>query len=359
MFYGPSAWFLLLLLLVPLIAWRMLSGKRKSALPFSSTHWMAGLAPSWKQRLQWVPTALRFAAIILLIVCLARPQEGRKHTVVDSEGIAIEMVVDRSGSMQAMDFEVDGQPVDRLTAVKDVVGKFISGDDKLSGRTCDLVGLVTFARNADGISPPTLDHPYMIKQLDQTKIATERNEDGTAIGDALGLAVEKLSALGEGDQQKLKSKVVILLTDGENNAGDLDPVVAAELAASLDVKVYTIGVGTKGQAPVPVMDPFTGRTTFQMAQVNIDEATLKSIADATGGQYFRATDTASLEKIYDEIDQLEKSHVEAKHFVDFRELAIEPIHLGMWALPPLALLAFWFLVVEVVLSNTVYRKITE
>lgn len=359
MFNGPSVWFLLLLLAVPPLAWWMIAGRRRTALPFSSTAWMDGLTPTWKQRLQWLPAALRIAAITLLIVCLARPQEGRKQTVVDSEGIAIEMVVDRSGSMQAMDFEVDGQPVDRLTAVKDVVARFIAGDDNLEGRTSDLVGLVSFARHADGISPPTLDHPYMVKQLDQTQIAMDRSEDGTAIGDALGLAVEKLSALGEGDERKLKSKVVILLTDGENNAGDLDPVVAAELAASMDVKVYTIGVGTKGMAPVPVIDPFTGRRTYQMTQVNIDEATLKAIADSTGGQYYRATDTESLEKIYNEIDQLEKSKVEAKHFVDYRELAIEPIHAGVWTLPPLVLVAFFLIVAQVVLSNTVYRKITE
>ncbi|MFI4873853.1 MAG: VWA domain-containing protein [Blastopirellula sp. JB062] len=359
MFYGPSTWFLLLLLLVPPLAWRMFAGKRKLALPFSSTRWMADLAPTWKHRLQWLPTALRIAAIALLIVCLARPQEGRKQTVVDSEGIAIEMVVDRSSSMQAMDFEVDGSPVDRLTAVKDVVAKFIAGDGDLAGRASDLVGLVTFARNADGISPPTLDHPYMIKQLERTEIALQRNEDGTAIGDALGLAVEKLSALGEGDERKMKSKIVILLTDGENNAGQLDPVVAAELAASMGVKVYTIGVGTKGQAPVPVLDPFSGRRTFQMTQVNIDEATLKKIAETTGGQYYRATDTQSLEKIYDEIDQLEKSRVEAKHYVDYRELAIEPIHAGVASLPPLVLVALWLVVAQVVLSNTVYRKITE
>ncbi len=359
MFHGPSAWFLLLLFLVPPLVWWMVKGRRKTAIPFSSTGLLAGLSPTWKQRLQWVPSALRVAAIILLVVALARPQEGRKHTVVDSEGIAIEMVVDRSGSMQAMDFQVDGQPVDRLTAVKDVASKFIAGDDQLSGRTSDLVGLVTFARHADGLAPPTLDHPYMIKQLDNTQIAMDRSEDGTAIGDALGLAVEKLSALGEGDKQKLKSKVVILLTDGENNAGDVDPIVAAELAATMDVKVYTIGVGTKGQAPVPVIDPFTGRKTFQMAQVNIDEATLKKVAEATGGQYYRATDTESLEKIYSEIDQMEKSRVEAKHFVDYRELAIEPIHAGMWNLPPLVLAAFWVLAAQIVLSNTVFRKITE
>ncbi|MEW4453421.1 VWA domain-containing protein [Bremerella sp. JC817] len=359
MFQAASAWYLLLLLLVPLLVWRMIAGRRRTAVAFSSTGWLHGLTPTWKQRLAWVPSAMRVAAIILLIVSLARLQEGRKQTVADSEGIAIEMVVDRSGSMQAMDFEVDGQPVDRLTAVKDVAQKFISGGDELDGRSNDLVGLVTFARYADGIAPPTLDHPYTIGQLDRTKIATDRNEDGTAIGDAIGLAVEKLAALGESDQRKMKSKVVILLTDGENNAGDIDPVMAAELASTMDIKVYTIGVGTKGRAPVPVVDPFTGQQTFQWAQVNIDEDTLKKVAEATGGQYYRATDTASLEKIYAEIDQLEKTRVEDKHFVDYRELAIEPINAGWATVPPLVLIAFWLLVGQIVLSNTVYRKITE
>lgn len=359
MFHAASAWFLLLLLLVPLLVWRLLSSRKKSAVSFSATGWLKGMTPTWKQRFRWLPMAIRVAVLALLIVALARPQEGRKQTVVESEGIAIEMVVDRSGSMQAMDFTVDGQPVDRLTAVKDVARKFISGGDELNGRPSDLIGLVTFAKHADGIAPPTLDHPYTIAQLDRTEIAMGRNEDGTAIGDALGLAVEKLSSLGEGDQKKMKSKVVILLTDGENNSGDVDPIVAAELAETMGVKVYTIGVGTKGRAPVPVVDPFTGRQTLQYAQVNIDEDTLKKIAEATGGKYFRATDTASLEKIYEEIDQLEKSQVEAKHFVDYRELAIEPIHAGFVSVPPLVLIAFWLLVIQLVLSNTVFRTITE
>jgi Ca-activated chloride channel family protein len=358
MFHTASAWFLLLLLLVPPLVWWMIATRRRAAVAFSSTAWLADLAPSWKQRLRWLPAALRVAAILLLIVALARPQEGRKHTIVDSEGIGIEMVVDRSGSMQAMDFQVNGQPVDRLTAVKDVAAKFVTGGDDLPGRTSDLVGLVTFARQADGIAPPTLDHPYLIGQLKRAEIATDRSEDGTAIGDALGLAVEKLTALGKGDEHKMKSKVVILLTDGENNAGDVDPVQAAELAATVGVKVYTIGVGTKGRAPIPVVDPFSGRSVLQWAQVNIDEATLKKVADATGGKYFRATDTASLEQIYQDIDQLERSRVEARHFTDYRELAIEPVHAGVISLPPLVLVAFLLLVAQVVLSNTLFRTIT-
>ena len=359
MFHNNSVWFLLLLLLlVPLLIWRMIAGRRRAAIVFSSTKWLADLAPSWKQRLRWLPPALRVAAIVLLIVALARPQEGRKHTIVDSEGIAIELVVDRSGSMQAMDFKVNGEPVDRLTAIKDVATKFVIGGDKLPGRASDLVGLVTFARNADGIAPPTLDHAYLIGQLDHTQIATDRSEDGTAIGDGIGLAVEKLTDLGKGDERKMKSKVVILLTDGENNAGSVDPVQAAELAATVGVKVYTIGVGTKGRAPVPVVDPFTGRRTLQWAQVNIDEKTLTKVAEATGGKYFRATDTASLEQIYKDIDQLERTRVEARHFTDYRELAIEPLHAGALALPPLVLVAFLFLAAQIMLSNTLFRGIT-
>lgn len=157
----------------------------------------------------------------------------------------------------------------------------------------------------------------------------------------------------------MKSKVVILLTDGENNAGDVDPVPAAELAATMGVKVYTIGVGTKGHAPVPVMNPLTGQRVLQWAEVNIDEVTLKKVAEATGGKYFRATDTASLENIYKEIDQLEKSHVEERHYTDYRELAIEPAYAGLWTLPPLVLVAFLLLSAQVVLSNTLFRRITE
>ena len=292
------------------------------------------------------------------------PAGGRKETIVDSEGIAIEMVVDRSGSMRAMDFQLEGEPVDRLTAIKGVVSKFVTGGDDLDGRPADLVGLITFAGYADGLSPLTLDHPYLLARLDQAEIATDRNEDGTAIGDALSLAVEKLNlreerraADADSEDHTLKSKVVILLTDGENNAGDVEPLQAAELAATMGVKVYTIGVGTKGRAPVPVTDPFTGQTFMQWAEVSIDEDTLKKIADTTDGKYFRATDTQSLENIYAEIDELEKSRVEERHYVDYRELAFEPVRAGIVVLPPLLLIALVLLAAESILSGTVYRQI--
>ncbi len=360
-FHHPSIWFLGLLLLVPVLAWLYVRQRRSAAVPFSSTKPLTGIGSTWRMRLGWLLPTLRVVALVLLIVALARPQFGRRETTIDSEGIAIQMVVDRSGSMRAMDFEVDGQPVDRLTAVRDVAGRFIAGDDTLSGRTADLVGLISFAGYADSLTPLTLDHPYLVHALNQTEIVDERSEDGTAIGDAIGLAIEKLQALASSREQSgakpIESEVVILLTDGENNAGDIDPLQAAELAQSMGVNIYTIGVGTRGRAPVPVMDPFTGRQTLQWMDINIDEETLQKIADATGGRYFRATDTASLEAIYDEINQLETSHVEERQYVDYRELAVEPVYAGAFSLPPLALLAFLVLATEVVPANTLFRRI--
>ncbi len=182
------------------------------------------LRPTLRQRLTWLPSALTIAAIVFLILGLARPREGREQTIAESEGIAIEMVVDRSGSMQAMDFQVDGQHVDRLTAIKKVAGNFVTGDKELDGRFSDLVGLITFAGYADGETPPTLDHAFLVSQLNNARIVTNRSEDGTAIGDAISLAVEKLNALDARQKNKVKSKVIILLTDGENNAGELEPI---------------------------------------------------------------------------------------------------------------------------------------
>jgi Ca-activated chloride channel family protein len=365
MFFSP--WYFLLLLVLPIVAWRLWSRSRDVAVPFSSTQFVLDLKPTWRQRLAWVPAALTFAAITLMIIALARPREGREQTIVDADGIAIEMVVDRSGSMQAMDFQIDGQHVDRLTAIRNVAGRFIAGDEaehvgkqpqdkELDGRVSDLVGLVTFAGFADAITPPTLDHAFVLAQLNHQQIVSRRDEDGTAIGDAISLAVEKLSRLENAKKDNVKSKVMILLTDGENNAGEVDPVQAAELAKKMGIKIYTIGVGTRGSAPMPVRNPFTGQQDVQWVEVSIDEDTLTKIADATGGKYFRATDTESLAAIYQEIDQLEKTSIEARHFVDYRELAISATHLGAWAVPPLVLLALVLIAARVVLANTVFRE---
>jgi Ca-activated chloride channel family protein len=300
-----------------------------------------------------------------MIVALARPRKGREQTIIESEGIAIEMVVDRSGSMQAMDFQIDGQHVDRLTAIKNVAGNFVVGDEEkskdleLKGRVSDLVGLITFAGYADALTPPTLDHGFLVEQLDQLQIVNRRSEDGTAIGDAIALAIEKLNTLDDRKKEKVKSKVVILLTDGENNAGEFDPTQAAELAEKMDVRIYTIGVGTRGQAPVPVRNPLTGRQSIQWTNVNIDEDTLRMIADTTGGKYYRATDTQSLQAIYGEIDELEKTKVEAQHYVDYRELAIQSGRLGGWNTPPWVLIAMLALAARLTLSHTVFRQLAS
>lgn len=357
-------WFLLLLPLVPLIGWRMWVANHDTAVSFSSAAVDWNARPTIRQRLFWVPGALLLVALTLMIVSLARPRDGREQTIISSDGIAIEMVVDRSGSMQALDFQIDGQNVDRLTAIKNVAAKFVAGDEGseqgpgLDGRISDLIGLITFAGYADAITPPTLDHTFLIAQLDNTQIVNRRSEDGTAIGDAISLAIDKLSTMDQRQDQKVKSKVVILLTDGENTAGEIEPLQAAELAKAMGVKVYTIGVGTKGRAPFPVHRTRSGRVMVQYVDVNIDEGTLRAIADATGGKYFRATDTRSLEQIYDEIDQLEKTKVETQQFVDYRELAVQSFRLGGYNVPPLLLTAFLMLAARSILSSTVLRQLT-
>ena len=357
MFHSP--WYFLLLLLLPLIAWRLFSKQRKSSIRFTSVSIAKRLSPTLRQRLLWLPKLLTLLALLFLIVGLARPREGRDRTIVNSEGIAIEMVVDRSGSMQALDFKIDGEHVDRLTAIKNVAGKFVTGDPEgdqdLEGRFSDLVGLITFAGFADGVTPPTLDHGFVVANLNKTEIVEVRSEDGTAIGDAIALAVEKLNALDERQEEKVKSKVIILLTDGENTAGELEPVAAAEVAQTMGIKIYTIGVGTKGQAPFPVLNRFTGRQMVRMIEVNIDEETLQKVAQTTGGKYFRATDTDSLMGIYEEIDQLEKTKVESKNFTDYRELAVQPYRLGSVSIAPLLLIAFGLLIGRIVLQNTWLR----
>lgn len=295
--------------------------------------------------------------LAILIVAIAGPRQGRQQTVADTEGIAIQLVVDRSGSMRAMDFQKQGQPIDRLTAIKDVAGRFVLGaeDDALAGRFNDVLGLITFAGAADSVTPPTLDHAFLVARLNEAQIVDRRSEDGTAIGDAIGLAIEKLMSLDRKQIAAVKSKIVILLTDGENNSGDLKPIAAADLAKTMDIKIYTIGVGTKGRAPFPVTDAY-GRQIMRWTEVNIDEDALRQIADKTGGKYFRATDTRSLKSIYAEIDQLEKSNVQERQYVDYREFAIQPVQFGSLVLPPLGQFALVLLGVQLVLKHAVFRR---
>jgi len=364
MFHHP--WFLLLLPLVPIAGWRLWVAGSESAVTFSSAAALWNARPTWRQRLLWLPPSLTLAAMTLMILALARPRLGREQTIINSEGIAIEMVVDRSGSMRALDFEIDGARVDRLTAIKNVAAQFVIGDEDadqenaLPGRVSDLVGLIVFAGYADAITPPTLDHSFLVAELNKTNIVSrsQRSEDGTAIGDAISLAVDKLNSLDQRQRKKVKSKVIILLTDGENTAGEVEPLEAAELAKAMDIKIYTIGVGTKGKAPFPIRRTRDGRMVVQYQFVNIDEKTLREIADATSGKYFRATDTESLESIYDEIDQLEKTSVETEQFVDYRELAVQPARLAGYRVPALLIIAFLLLATRSILSHTILKQLS-
>ncbi|MBL9147442.1 MAG: VWA domain-containing protein [Phycisphaerae bacterium] len=367
MSYGLLHPWLLILLPIALLPW--LSRHRPSV-----SHPDGGLVSasgvSWAARLRWLPTLLRSLALAFVVVSLARPVKSDSHTNVNVEGVAIQLVVDRSSSMLALDFSLNGEPVDRLTALKAVVRDFVEGSGSLEGRTNDLVGVVSFARFADSNCPLTLDHDYLLEGMRQLSVARDVREDGTAIGDGVALGVERLKDVtarkgGEADESErpvgssptVKSRVMILLTDGENNAGDIDPIAAAELAQAYGIKLYTIGVGTRGVAPYPETDAF-GRTYYIKVPVTIDEELLTKMAESTGGKYFRATNTDSLRAIYAEIDSLERSKTEARRYLEYADFAVEPMRFAGMTIPPLLLVAFLFLGFELLCVSTRWRTLT-
>jgi Ca-activated chloride channel family protein len=310
-------WILLLLALVPLLM-RARRRQLPPALRYPVLDALRAVGAGRRVRWRWILPALRAVGLVLLVVALARPQLGKAATQIYTEGIDIMLAVDISGSMLAEDFQVDGQRGSRVDAVKSVVRKF------LEHRPGDRVGLVLFAARPYTQSPLTLDHGFLMQNLDRAHVGLI--EDGTAVGSGLATAVRRLEA------SDTKSKIVILLTDGQNNAGKIPPMTAAETAKTLGYRVYTIGAGTRGSAPFPQVDAF-GRRVYVSMPVDIDEDTLRHIADLTGGKYFRATDTPSLEKIYDEINQLERSPQEGLQYLEYYELY------AWLALPALLLLA--------------------
>jgi Ca-activated chloride channel family protein len=245
----------------------------------------------------------------LMIVGLARPQRVDAGTTVTAHGIDILLGLDVSGSMQALDFKVDGQPANRIQIVKSVVSKFIDE------RPNDRVGLLAFAGAPYLVSPLTLDHDWLQQNLERVNVAGDGMEDGTAIGSAIAAGVNRLRTT------PAKSKVMILLTDGVNNTGKISPLAAAEAAKAMGVKIYTIGVGVRGDAPVPVTDE-AGNTHLIMARVDVDEKTLQAIATQTGGEFYRATDTDSLQRIYEQINRLETSAQTVHKFEHYQDLYI-------------------------------------
>ncbi|MCE9580696.1 MAG: VWA domain-containing protein [Deltaproteobacteria bacterium] len=262
---------------------------------------------SWRTALAWLPDALIASAVCALAVGMAGPRAGEKDSEVHAEGIAIMMVVDTSGSMQALDLSPPGREETRLDAIKRVFRTFVLGGGGTRGRTDDAIGLVSFARYADTRAPLTLDHGNLLAALDALSITRERNEDGTAIGDGLALAVERLG------QTPARSRVAILLTDGVNNAGVEAPAGAAEWAKQQGIKVYAIGAGTNGMAPVRIGAEVVAQP------VEIDEELLTKMAVTTGGRYFRATDDESLREIVKEIDQLERTQLAEVKFLEYNE----------------------------------------
>ncbi len=355
-FHEPSVWLLLLLVLLPLL-WRRLAGSRRPAIAFSSIDAAESVRPSWAARLRWAVPALRSACLVVLIVCVARPRKANEHTRVFSEGVAIQLVVDRSGSMLADDFELQGRKADRLTVVKKVVEDFVAGTGGLPGRPDDLIGLITFATYADSLCPLTLDHDHLIAAVRQTQISPSNEDRATAIGDAIALGAERMAALeqrGDLGGSRIKSRVMILLTDGESNAGDIDPITAAKMAAAFDIRIYTVGAGTP-RGEVIVKDPYTG--VPMKVNVTIDEKSLREIAEITGGQYFRATDSRTLEDVYARIDALERTRIEQERFTDYKELAVESASLGGVRLPPLLGVVMALLALEIILANTRFRTL--
>jgi Ca-activated chloride channel family protein len=327
-----------LALLAPLIFF--LASRSPSVVRFSSLTLLDRAVRSWRVRLSQLPALLMAIGAASLAVALAGPRTPDAQTKVSREGIAIMAVIDRSGSMHARDLVKDDLSVDRLEVVKDVFRQFVLGGEAGGGRPDDMIGLIAFAGYADSLCPLTLDHANLASMAGDLQIVGERAEDGTAIGDGLALAVERLR------QSTAKSKVVILLTDGVNNAGAIDPEQAAELAAAHHMKVYCIGAGTDGLAPFPAVDPFSGRQRLEPMYVEIDEETLQAIARETGGRYFRATDKESLAEVYAEIDRLERTAVTEVRYLQYTE------HYSAFVLAGMSLVG-----VAAIANSTVFRTL--
>jgi Ca-activated chloride channel family protein len=352
-FRFQNPWWLVLLIPLVVVGLLAVRRQRRSAVLYSDVSILGSLPVTMLLRFKRLLPWTRLLGLALVVVALARPQHGREDYRIRTEGIAIQMCIDRSGSMRAMDFQVEGEPVNRLEAVKRVFRDFVAGKGSLPGRPDDLIGLVAFGGYADSRCPLTLDHGALLEVLKHVEIPEpildSRNrvinqrlleeELKTAIGDAVALAVDRLKEV------KANSRVIILLSDGEQTAGAVDPPEAAETAKAFGIKIYSIGIGSTGYAPVPAQD-FFGRRVFRRQPVVLDEATLKMLAETTGGRYFNAKDTKALEDVYAEIDKLEKTVSEGRLYTEYRELY-------QWAMFP----GLGLILLEIVLVSTRFRSL--
>jgi len=329
---------LLLLLLIPLLAY--LRGKRgwTAAVTFSSTRLLQEIGKSSVSRAGKFLRALLLGALALFVVALARPQLGKSLTEVEASGIDIMLVLDVSGSMLTKDFTIGGESATRVDAIREVTRKFIEG------RPNDRIGIVAFAGKPYVVSPMTLDHDWLLQNLDRVKIGLV--EDGTAIGSAMASAANRLT------DKKSKSHVLVLLTDGENNSGKIPPRTAAEAVKALKIHFYAIGAGINGIAPAPIYTsrgPLTdaeGNILYQNQQVEFNETGLREITGIADGKFFRATDTKSLESIYSDIDRLEKSTVSVKKYQEYRDL-----------FPICIMSGAGLLIAQLLLSQTIWKKL--
>ncbi len=322
---------LLIVIILPPLVYFYFYARKSSQVPFPSVETLRRLKPSFAQRYRHIPAIIRVMSVVLIIVALARPQSGNEQTKVLTEGIDIVLTVDVSGSMLAEDFEIGGKRYNRLYVIKQVVKDFIQR------RNNDRIGLVVFAGLPYTQCPMTLDYGMLLQLLERIDIGMV--EDGTAIGSAIASSVDRLR------NTKAKSKVIILLTDGRNNAGEIDPFTSAEMAKAFGIKIYSIGAGTKGLAPFPAVDLF-GNRVMKQVKIDIDDNALQEIAKITDGKYYRATDTKSLLEIYEHIDKLEKTEAEVTQYTEYTEL------FHYFLLP-----AFALLLCELVLRKTKFRRI--
>jgi Ca-activated chloride channel family protein len=331
-------WLLLLLLAIPLLAY--LRGKRgpAAALTFSSTTTLRAIGKQSAARAGKFLRALIFAALGFFVVALARPQLGKSLTQIEASGLDVMLVLDVSGSMLIKDFTIGGEEATRLDAIREVTRKFIDG------RPNDRIGIIAFGGRPYMVSPMTLDHDWLLQNLDRVRIGLV--EDGTAIGSAMAVAANRLN------DKESKSRVIVLLTDGENNAGKISPNTAAEAIKALHIHFYAIGAGINGVAPVPFFTargPLTdndGNILYQNQPVQFNEAGLKEVANIAAGKFFRATDTQSLEQIYADINKLEKSTVSVKKYQQYRDLF------------PLCLMSgAGLLLAQLILSQSIWKKL--
>lgn len=325
-------WALGFILLIPVaIFFARKKRSNNSAFLFSSEELIRDLKPTMRIRLGRSLIFLRAAAIALMLTALARPQSVLEGTKTISEGVDIVLAIDTSTSMLAEDFKVGGARMNRFDVVREVVKDFIKK------RKDDRIGMVAFAARAYTVCPLATDYTWLGENLDRVRIGMI--EDGTAIGSGIASSISRLGT------SKTKSKIIILLTDGVNNAGTISPLTAAEAAKALKVKIYAIGVGTKGLVPYPFKD-MRGRIVYQNIPIEIDEAVLKKTADITGGKYYLASDTETLRRIYDDINRLERSAIEHLGYREYGEL------FGNFLIPGLIIL-----VLEIFLTNTIFMKV--